>query len=151
MITAPELLTASPTDGLFLAGGISGCPDWQAEIVSKLTSVPADIYNPRQAIYSATETVAKAQIEWEFNALNKAEAVMFWFPMETLCPITLFELGRFSHEKTKTLFVGVHPEYQRKFDVETQLHLARPDVVIMYSIDDLVGQLRNYYAAKPKS
>lgn len=147
VITAPEALPEYDGGGLFIAGGISGCPDWQKGIVSKLDGIPVDLFNPRRNIYSTTAGVAETQIEWEFHALNKAEAVMFWFPMETLCPITLFELGRFSHERTKTLFVGVHPNYQRKLDVETQLRLARPEIIIVDNKNALVQQIRNYYAS----
>jgi len=39
------------------------------------------------------------------------------FPCETLCPITLYELGTWSILSQQTgakLFVGCHPEYKRK-------------------------------------
>jgi hypothetical protein len=140
--TAPQPLPDPDTRSLFVAGGISNCPDWQRELISSLTAshVGADLFNPRREDYPDRETEAIRQIEWEFNALNQADAVLFWFPKETLCPITLLELGRFTHDK-KTIFVGTHPEYQRKLDVITQLRLARPEIEVVHSLESLAGQI----------
>jgi hypothetical protein len=33
---------------VFLAGGITGCPDWQAELVRMLADVPVALLNPRR-------------------------------------------------------------------------------------------------------
>ena len=46
----------------------------------------------------------------------------------------------------KPLFVGVHPNYQRRADVEIQTRLVRPDVTIVYTIEDLVKQVLAYAA-----
>jgi hypothetical protein len=147
VITAPEPVAEPNLDGLFIAGGISGCPDWQSVITRDLEAagVPVPMYNPRRAVYSTAPGVAEVQIAWEFDALNKSSAVIFWFPEETLCPITLFELGRFSHQKDTQLFVGTHPNYQRKLDVVTQLQLARPEIAVVESLDALTEQVSNYY------
>lgn len=145
VIIAPTPLTDATEQGLFLAGGISGCPDWQAEIIPLLDDVPAPLYNPRRSDYVEGPEVGLEQIEWEFNALNQAGAVLFWFPSETLCPITLFELGRFSHQKDMLLFVGTHPDYQRRFDVVTQLKLARPDVVVYDAVESLAAAVVAHY------
>jgi hypothetical protein len=42
----------------------------------------------------------------------------------------------------KPLFVGTHPDYQRRLDVEIQTRLARPEVWVVDALDDLVGQVR---------
>jgi hypothetical protein len=142
---APQMLPDSIQRSVFVAGGISNCPDWQADIIADLVekSLNADLFNPRREDYPEEEAEAIRQIEWEFHALNKADAVLFWFPKETLCPITLLELGRFTHD-TKTIFVGTHPDYQRKLDVITQLRLARPDVQVVHSLDALAEQVLNW-------
>ncbi|KAL9643210.1 hypothetical protein ABK040_001698 [Willaertia magna] len=88
---------------------------------------------------------SKIQIEWEFEALHKVQAVSFWFCEETLCPITLYELGKISMLKDTKLFVGVHPNYKRKIDVEVQTKLIRPEVEIVYSIGELSEQVFNQY------
>ncbi len=42
----------------------------------------------------------------------------------------------------KPLFIGMHPEYQRRIDVEEQTSIIRPDIEIVYSIPALAGQVR---------
>src|SRR6478736_102537 len=83
---------------VFLGGGISGCPDWQSSVIYLLTDTPGVLLNPRRK-GEFTEDIAGEQIEWEYKALRTADTVFFWFPQETLCPITLFELGVFTQRK----------------------------------------------------
>ena len=126
---------------LFLAGGITGCPDWQKEMIEKLKDSPLVLLNPRRASFPIEErNAAREQIEWEHIHLRKATAIAFWFPCETLNPIVLYELGAWSMTEKK-LFVGVHPDYQRMQDVQIQTALARPDVQVVMSIDELARQI----------
>ena len=79
---------------LFLGGGITGCSDWQAEMSQLLKDTDLVVLNPRRKIWSINDPEASAkQIEWEYEHLQKANMIMFWFPPETLCPIALFEYG----------------------------------------------------------
>lgn len=137
-ITAPKI--SSPTEqsgpSLFLAGGISGCPNWQAEILLSLSSVELTVYNPRRTEFPIEKKAIQEQIEWEYIHLRKASAIAFWFPAETLCPITLYELGAHAMRDVP-LFVGVHPEYARRLDIEIQLSLVRPEIQISQSIEEL--------------
>jgi hypothetical protein len=114
---------------IFLGGGISDCPDWQTDVISLLRDVPGILLNPRRS-GNFTESMADEQITWEYHALRTADTVFFWFPMETMCPITLLELGVFTH-----------PDYARRFDVIKQLELARPEVNIQ---DNLFGLVEEY-------
>jgi len=68
--------------------------------------------------------------------------ILFWFPCETLCPIVLYELGAWSMTD-KQIYVGVHPDYKRKQDVEIQTKLARPSVSIAYSVQELAYNVNN--------
>ncbi|HLZ56328.1 MAG TPA: nucleoside 2-deoxyribosyltransferase domain-containing protein [Ktedonosporobacter sp.] len=125
---------------LFLAGGITGCSDWQREMVLALNHTSLVILNPRRSPFPSHEGAAREQIIWEYVHLRKATAISFWFPKETLCPITLYELGAWSMT-SKKLFVGVHPDYQRIQDVQIQTSLVRPDVQIVTSIEDLAQEI----------
>ena len=139
-IEAPTIYSGTEPS-LFLAGGISGCADWQSEMASLLRESDWVLLNPRRTNFPMHDpTAAFAQIQWEHDHLRKATAVSFWFPPETLCPITLYELGTWSMT-TKPLFVGVHPDYQRRQDVQIQTALARPDVQIVYSLQALAAQI----------
>jgi Nucleoside 2-deoxyribosyltransferase like len=131
-----------PGPSLFLAGGITGTVYWQAEIVRLLGDLPLVLLNPRRANFPMGDPSAAAgQIEWEFRHLRRATAVLFWFPHETLCPIALYELGRQTASR-QPLFVGTHPEYQRRLDVEIQLRLARPEVRVVSDLAELAAQVR---------
>lgn len=131
---------------VFLAGGISGCPDWQADLCAALGDVATVFLNPRRRAFDiGDESVTLEQISWEFHHLRQADAVLFWFPQETLCPIALFELGAWSMTAIP-LFVGTHPAYSRRIDVEAQIALARPDVTVCNSLSDLAAQVRAWRA-----
>jgi hypothetical protein len=146
-IEALEVYEPTPDElAVFLGGGITGCPDWQAEIVAKLSDVESlTLLNPRRANFPINDpSASEAQIKWEFEHLRKADAILFWFPKETLCPITLFELGAWLMSG-KQLFVGVHPDYARRQDIEVQTKLAKAGrLKIFYSLDDLATQVRLY-------
>ncbi|MCI0703031.1 MAG: nucleoside 2-deoxyribosyltransferase domain-containing protein [Planctomycetia bacterium] len=141
----------APTDyegsepSLFLAGGITGTSDWQSELVALLAELPLVVLNPRRKNFPIDDpSAAPAQIEWEFRHLRRATAVLFWFPPETLCPIALFELGGRIAESRQGLFVGTHPEYKRRHDVEIQLKLARPEVAVASDLPTLAEQVRTW-------
>lgn len=124
---------------VFLGGGISNCPDWQADVIELLKDTPGIALNPRRT-GEFTEDIADEQITWEYYALRTVDTVFFWFPKETLCPITLLELGVFTQRPETHLIVGTHPDYARRFDVIKQLELARPEVKVQDSIEDLVSE-----------
>ena len=132
---------------LFLAGGITGCPDWQQEMRFLLRDMPITILNPRREDFPIGDPgAAQKQIQWEYDMLRRAHAILFWFPRETLCPIVLYELGAWSMHGVamKPIFVGVHPEYARRQDVEIQTKLARSDVDVVYSLKDLADQVKQW-------
>jgi len=135
---------------IFLAGGISRCPNWQQELVLRLSDTDLIVYNPRRANFPmGNELEGIKQIRWEWDYLQKVDYISFWFPKETLCPITLFELGSWSMSETK-LFVGCHPDYPRRFDVEVQLSLRCPEIKIVYDIDCLARQIIDYHSSRWK-
>jgi NADH:ubiquinone oxidoreductase subunit F (NADH-binding) len=148
-IEAPNEYSGGATS-LFLAGGITGTRDWQATVAHQLSGLPLVILNPRRRDFSSSDpTAAEEQIAWEFRHLRKAAAVLFWFSPETLCPIALFELGGRA-ASSQPLFVGTHPEYERKLDVEIQLRLARPEVKIVHELSELVFQVRVWFQSLGK-
>ena len=129
---------------VFLAGGISNCPDWQQDFVEMLKDTDLVLFNPRRANFPmGNRKEGIKQIEWEADYLEKADIIIFWFPKETICPIVLFELGSWSMTDKK-IFVGCHDDYPRIFDVQVQMAIRRPDVDVVYNLDVLADQLRYY-------
>ena len=147
---APTYETIFSSDKrVFLAGGITGCPDWQSDMIELLRSAPVTLFNPRRKDFDIkVPDAAQIQIQWEFDFLRKAQGILFWFPEETLCPIVLFELGAWS-ASDKPIFVGCHPGYKRLNDVVMQMRLARPDVKVVSSISDLADQVKKWAGVAP--
>lgn len=138
---------------VFLAGGITGCPDWQKEILNYFWEADLIVYNPRREVWpddfeirkgngSGVTTDTEKQIMWEHKLLRRSDMILFWFPEETLCPITLFELGNhLNNTSHKPILIGCHPNYKRILDVEIQTKLINPNIKIVNSIKDLAGQV----------
>lgn len=148
VIECPSVYWQADNDvSLFIGGGISNCPDWQREFITRFKDVPDSLtlINPRRSHFDINNTAeSEFQIEWEHHHLANADAVVFWFPYQTLCPITLYELGVHA-ALDKHLFVGCHPAYARKFDVEKQLSLIRPDVTVYDNWEPLVDDIRDWH------
>ncbi len=141
-IEAPQTYDGNETS-LFLAGGITGCPNWQKDMVAKIKDLPLVIFNPRRSYFPQHENVVREQIEWEYTYLRKATAISFWFPQETLNPIVLYELGAWSMT-AKKIFLGVHPNYQRIQDIKIQTSLVRPDISIVETLEELHQSIRSW-------
>ena len=129
---------------IFLAGGITGCEDWQSKVVNLLSDLDITLVNPRRKNWVDSEKEATRQIEWEFEHLYAADNILFWFPHETLCPITLFEYGKWIVSK-KRMFVGYHRDYKRSLDLDVQSGLERPKQRLHNSLESLCDEVREIY------
>jgi len=140
-VEAPTEYAGTVRPSVFLAGGITGCGDWQRDLARRLRDTDLVVLNPRRKRFPIDDpSAAEQQINWEFRHLRRATARLFWFPSATLCPIALYELGAWS-TTAGPLFIGVDPRYARRVDVEIQTKLARPDVTVVYSIEELANQV----------
>jgi hypothetical protein len=109
---------------LFPAGGITTCPDWQALMVDLLTTTDLALLNPRRKAFDVNNaTVEEQQIRWEFQHMNRATAVLFWFCAETVCP---------TH----------HAAYQRRKDLHIQTKLVRKRQKIHDSLEALAAEVK---------
>ena len=148
VFTAPETTdiydVRFDTKKLFLGGGITGCPDWQSEVIKRLDLpyISLSLYNPRRTDWNreADDSEVINQIKWEHTYLRKANAIMFWFPEESICPITLFELGYWLN-RDKKLFIGTHPKYPRALDVLTQVGLADNNIPVRDNLDAMIKDI----------
>jgi hypothetical protein len=132
---------------LFLAGGITACPQWQPEMIERLEHMDElTIYNPRRENFPIDDSdAAEEQIKWEHEMLHRADLISFWFPCETLCPITLYELGYWTdHDWDTKIVVGIHPEYDRKQDVFIQTELnAAWGIPVEEGFDNFVARVED--------
>ena len=139
---------------LFLAGGISNCPNWQATVRDRLQKSCPELvlFNPRRETYDTTSSdrdfVLAEQIKWEHVHLHLATAILFWFPSESVCPISLYELGTWSimgpRQQTR-VFLGTHREYTRRRDIQLQLELANGSIHVHDDMDKSCRQVEDWY------
>ncbi len=139
---------------IFLAGGISNCPDWQSIIIEKLNNEDnpyqqimlegVTVFNPRRKNYENVEDTIVEQITWEFFKLKESDIIAFWFSSGSLNPITLYEYGK--HVTSTKLVVGVDVGYERKNDIKIQTSLIRPTQHICYDLDEFYNDIiKNIY------
>ncbi len=149
-VEAPEIVAGDQAEKtVFLAGGITDCPDWQAQMVELLKDTDLTLFNPRRADFPIGDpSAAQEQIRWEHNHLRIAGSVLYWFPKETLCPIVLYELGAWSM-MSKPIFVGVEPGYKRDQDVCIQTALVRPEVVVYTTLEALALEVTAAHEPAP--
>jgi hypothetical protein len=131
---------------LFLAGGITDCPDWQNETLRTVKSFPITVVNPRRKSFDVSDPKeSEKQIVWEHQRLRQATEILFWFPKETICPITLFEYGG-ALERNQKLFVGCHRDYSRKNDLIIQSGLSKFKTLTVHkTFGDLMDDLMYFY------
>ena len=58
---------------LFMAGGITNCPDWQSELIKKIKDIDGlTVYNPRRKNFPIKDpNASNEQITWEYNKLKE--------------------------------------------------------------------------------
>lgn len=140
-IEAPTRIKPANLKSIFIAGSITGCPNWQKELIANINILDIAIYNPRRENFPINDpNSAYEQIKWEYDYLKEADAISFWFSKDSLGPIVLFELG--AHTRTnKPIVIGVEPGYPRESDVRIQMKLLRPDIPIVRSLEDLSNEI----------
>jgi hypothetical protein len=138
---------------IFLAGGITNCVNWQAQVVDGLRDLDVVILNPLRTIWPTDDPDAsRKQIAWEFAMMRKASCIAFWFTANTLQPITLFELGSwlmFLQMKPngvlpESILLGVDPGYARLDDISEQIRCSHLPLQLVSSLDEHITQLRKY-------
>ena len=132
---------------IFLAGTIDNgqSKDWQADIIEMLTilGVEADIYNPRRPDWD--ETVEQSfenptfyqQVNWELDALEKADVIIVNILEDSKSPITLMEIGL--HINSKKLLVCCPDKFYRSGNI--QVVCDRYHIPLFNNIQELVETL----------
>lgn len=148
-IKCPDYLRAAHLrfDRLFLAGGISGCGDWQTKMKELLKDERIVVVNPRRENFDKNKISDEEQITWERSHLHNCNLISFWFPKETVCPITLLEFGywlsfvefNYGPFVDKKIFVGCEEGYSRRNDLIEQIKLSNKRKIIAPMSDSIEG------------
>ncbi|HRI67200.1 MAG TPA: nucleoside 2-deoxyribosyltransferase domain-containing protein [Polyangium sp.] len=123
-IHAPEPLRLDcPKPRVFLGGSIEmgTATDWQVAVTQALADLDILICNPRRKAWDASwpNTIDfqpfREQVEWELEALERADLILFYFDPQTKAPITLLELGLHAR---RNVIVCCPEGYWRKGNVD---------------------------------
>ena len=103
LLKPPQALRLNKKPGIFLAGSIEQgkAVNWQDEVWTSLSPMDMDvvILNPRRDDWNSewdqddSNPEFVKQVNWELNAMDKAELILMYFDPATKSPITLLELG----------------------------------------------------------
>lgn len=122
---APESIDIINQDipSVFLAGSIEmdKAVDWQKEC-EEVLSAKYVIFNPRRNEWNSNweQSIAnvkfKEQVDWELNALEKADIIIMFFANNTKSPISLLEFGLYA--KSNKMKVVVEEDFWRKGNID---------------------------------
>lgn len=147
-IRPPESLRLdSSKPRLFLAGSIEmgKATDWQATVTQALADVDVLICNPRRQAWDASWPQSihfppfVEQVEWELEALERADLILFYFAPDTKAPITLLELGLNAQRK---LLVCCPEGYWRKGNVDVVCR--RYGITQVDTLEELISRARKF-------
>ena len=130
-ITSPTEYNSLSKDTyeIFLAGSIEmgRAEDWQSVVIMALQEyIVTDkvrIFNPRRPDWNSEwsqdgdHPELKNQIQWELGALERSDAILFYFQPDTLSPISLLELGL--HARSDKSIVVCPSGFWRRANVVT--------------------------------
>jgi hypothetical protein len=129
---------------IFLAGSIEmgKAEDWQERVSAALRHVDVLVLNPRRPQWDAgweqsiDNPPFREQVEWELDALDRADIILMYFSPETRSPITLLELGIYAAKTPEKLFVCCPDGFWRKGNVDIVCN--RYKVAQANTLDELI-------------
>lgn len=109
VIKAPNSITGrTHKKSMFLAGTIDmgNSHDWQADVSEAFKLMKVTLFNPRRDGWDSSWTQDlnspqfNQQVNWELDALDKADIIAMYFGDGSKSPISLLELGLYASHKT---------------------------------------------------
>lgn len=127
VINPPQKIEKSNSLSVFIAGSIKqgSSQDWQSDLIKKLSDCDLTFYNPRgdhcdtSLEQSINNTVFREQVEWELQAIDEADIIVFYFVPGAKSEISLLNLGRCSEKYAYADVIVCCPNgYWRKGNVD---------------------------------
>lgn len=135
VVTAPQRnIEIGNEYKVFLAGTIEmgNSENWQKELIEYIKrceeevgeELEVTIFNPRRETWdssweqSISNSKFREQVEWELNALENADFIVFYFDPSSKSPISLMELGAFVHFNQQQILVCCPEGFYRKGNVD---------------------------------
>jgi hypothetical protein len=137
------------TISIFLAGSIEmGLAEpWQEKLVNEFKDSGLTFLNPRRDDWDssweqkASNPQFSQQVNWELDALEYSDIIVFYFDPKTQSPITLMELGLFASYNLgcKPIVVCCPDGFWRKGNVEIVCN--RFGINVLNTFDELVKEM----------
>lgn len=151
-IKAPGKYDASARYTIFLAGAIDQgqAVDWQAKVVRALDSLDITILNPRREHWdpswdqNASNPEFREQVNWELDAQEAADMVVFVFTKDSKAPITFLEFGLFAPKKDAVVCVEEGFYRQGNLDIVAERH----KVPMYHNLDEMITDLQTVLREK---
>jgi len=132
---------------IFTAGSIEmgKAINWQDKLTNLLKDEDITILNPRRDDWDSTweqkitNDKFREQVEWELEAMDKANLIVMYFDIKTQSPITLLELGL--HAKDKKLVVCCPEGFWRKGNVD--IVCKRYGIPQVNNIEELISYVKD--------
>lgn len=134
------------TGNIFLGGSIEmgSAEQWQERLVKEFEDANVRFLNPRRDdwdsswLQEASNPQFSQQVNWELDALEYSDLVVFYFDPRTKSPITLMELGLFA--KKDNVIVCCPDGFWRKGNVEIVCY--RYGITLVNTFDELVTEVK---------
>ncbi len=145
-IKAPGKYDASKRYTVFLAGAIDQgeAENWQEKVARALDKFDITILNPRRDDWddsweqTADNPEFRQQVEWELDAQEAADMVVFVFTAGSKAPITFLEFGLFAPKKDAVVCAEEGFYRQGNLDIVAERHR----VPMYHDLDEMIGDLQ---------
>jgi hypothetical protein len=140
---------------VFLGGSIEmGLAEpWQERLVNEFKDTDIRFLNPRRDdwdsswVQEASNPQFAQQVNWELDALEYSDLIVFYFDPNTKSPITLMELGL--HALSKKVIVCCPDGFWRKGNVE--IVCQRYGIKMVNNFDELVIEVKKFAKTRQNS
>lgn len=104
VIKSPASIDTASGKTVFFGGSIDQgkAVDWQYDLAARIHDLTMTVLNPRRDHWDAglvqdiSDPVFRQQVEWELDALDASDLIIFYFAPGSQSPITLMELGLYA-------------------------------------------------------
>lgn len=146
-IQSPNNFTEEHLIGdIFLGGSIEMgiAENWQEKLINEFRDTDLRFLNPRRDDWDSSwkqeisNPQFNEQVNWELDALEFADLIVFYFDPNTKSPITLMELGLFA--KSGKVIVCCPDGFWRKGNVE--IVCTKYGITFVNEFNDLVKEIK---------
>lgn len=143
----PQQIESNGIKSIFLAGTIDmgNSEDWQKVIMESFYNCNVNIFNPRRASWDSSweQTFENPQfyqqVNWELNALERADIIILYLVAGSKSPISLLEMGL--HAKDGKLIVYCPDEFYRSGNV--QIVCDRYNIPLYKDLSKLINRVKD--------